>query len=76
VITICGLFIDAISSSDCVASNDRMLNECWFGEDTEGSGHDLIDVTLPHLRRGTQEKNGKTSYDSRSAGRATNLRLP
>jgi hypothetical protein len=28
VITICGLFIDAISSSDCVASNDRMLNEC------------------------------------------------
>jgi hypothetical protein len=32
---ICGLFNDAINSSVCIASNDRMINEWRIGKDKE-----------------------------------------
>jgi hypothetical protein len=37
-----GLFNDAVSSSDYIASNDGMINEYWIGKDMEGSGIGLI----------------------------------
>jgi hypothetical protein len=39
--TVC-LFNDAVSSSDFIASNDRMINEKWIGKDVEGSGRGII----------------------------------
>jgi hypothetical protein len=37
-----GLFNDDVSSSDCIAFNDRMISELWNGKDVEGSGCGLI----------------------------------
>jgi hypothetical protein len=38
----CGLFNDAVSSTDYIASNDRVINENLIGKDMEGSGRRLI----------------------------------
>jgi hypothetical protein len=39
---ICGLLNDDTSSSDNIASNDRMINERWRGKDMEGISRGLI----------------------------------
>jgi hypothetical protein len=39
---ILGLFNDAVSSSDYIASNDNMINEQSMGKDMEGKGSGLI----------------------------------
>jgi hypothetical protein len=41
-IFICGSLNDAASSSDYMASNDRVINEQWLGKDMEGGDRGLI----------------------------------
>jgi hypothetical protein len=38
---------DPVSSLDYVTPKNAMVNECWIGKDTEGSGHGLILGTIP-----------------------------
>jgi hypothetical protein len=59
-----GLFNDAVSSSDYIAWNDRMINERWIGKDVEGSGRGLIEASIPvffleELRKTTENLSGK-----------------
>jgi hypothetical protein len=43
------LFNDAISISDCIASDGRMINnKLLIGYDFEGSGHGLYEGTSRH----------------------------
>jgi hypothetical protein len=44
---ICGLFNDAISSSDYIVSNGTMINEQWVGMGVKVSGRDLFQGTIP-----------------------------
>jgi hypothetical protein len=37
----CGLFDDAVSSSDYIVLDERMINEWWIRYDMGGSGRDL-----------------------------------
>jgi hypothetical protein len=37
-----GLFNDAVSSPDCITSNDRLINEQWIRKEMEGSGRGFI----------------------------------
>jgi hypothetical protein len=39
---ICGLFNDAMNSSDYTAPNDRIINKYWIGKNMEESGGGLI----------------------------------
>lgn len=62
------LFIDAIGSSDCTASNERMINE-QVGKDVEGGGRDIISDTIPGFFRERPRKITKIiGHDSRSPG--------
>jgi hypothetical protein len=69
------LFNDTVSSSDHVASDDRIINE-WTGEDLEGSGHGLIKVLSWHLPGVTEENHKNLSRDSWSPGQYLNPRPP
>jgi hypothetical protein len=44
---ICGLFNDAVSTTDYIASNSWITNEQRIGKDEEGSGRGLILYTIP-----------------------------
>jgi hypothetical protein len=37
-----GLFNDAVSNSDCIASDDTVINGQRIGRDIEGSGYCII----------------------------------
>jgi hypothetical protein len=39
---VCGLFNDAVSSSNCIASNDKVINGQWIEKYTEQSGNVII----------------------------------
>lgn len=42
-----GLFIDAIGSPDCIASNDKMINGWLVGKNMEASIHGLMYDSIP-----------------------------
>jgi hypothetical protein len=46
---ICGLFNDAVSSSDYIASTARIINGPWIDKGTEGSGRGLFVGIIWHL---------------------------
>jgi hypothetical protein len=56
----CSLFNDAVSSSDDMASNGKMIGEWWIGKDWEGSGRVLNEVPSRHLSGGTDEHHEKS----------------
>jgi hypothetical protein len=39
---ISGLFNNAVSSSECITSEDKMINGKWMGNDAERSGRGLV----------------------------------
>jgi hypothetical protein len=43
---VCGLF-DAVSTSDYIRLNVRMISELRTGKDSEGSAHGFIQSTIP-----------------------------
>jgi hypothetical protein len=55
---VCGLYYEAVSTSDCRALGHKMNSEWHFGKGLEGSCSGLIEV----LPRGTEE-NHKNHHD-------------
>jgi hypothetical protein len=44
---VCGLFNDAVGSSDYISSNGAIIKEGWIGKDRKENGHSLIQCTIP-----------------------------
>ena len=61
--SVCGLYYEAVSTSDCRALDDKMNSEWHAGKGLEGSCSGLVEV----LPRGT-EKNHKNHHDRMPVG--------
>jgi hypothetical protein len=59
-IFIYGLFNDALSSSDYIVLNDRMINEWWIRMDVEEVAMSYFKMLSWHLSGGAAENHNKS----------------
>jgi hypothetical protein len=70
---ICGLFNDAVNSSDNMVPNDMKIHEEWIGKHMEGNSQDLIwGISLEGLRKITKN----LGQNSQCMGCALNMGPP
>jgi hypothetical protein len=73
---VCCLFYGALSATQTVLSNERIIGEWWIGKDLEGSGRGLIEGTSSEFAWRDRKSTNILNQDSRSTGRDFNLGPP
>jgi hypothetical protein len=70
---VCFLFNDAVTSSDYIVSNSRMISEYWIEEYVEGSGRGLNQYTIPTFAWRDWVKDIYIFYELKNPGEMTQI---